>query len=166
MPAIATELGGMGLYSWAFSVYMIMAAVSTPIWGRVSDVVGKKRIFILVVAIFLGGSALCGLSTTIMQLIVFRGIQGIGARSLPRMNAGRRLACLHQRGGSQVCWARRSCSVAEFGNYSLRRPAFVLQAFTNALHEAFLVGLVCTIACVGVSFLLPPPVLHQMEGER
>jgi EmrB/QacA subfamily drug resistance transporter len=82
MPTIVSDLGGLSLYSWVFSVYMIMTAVSTPVWGKLSDTMGKRRIFITVVAIFLGGSVLCGLSQNMLQLIVFRGIQGIGAGGL------------------------------------------------------------------------------------
>lgn len=82
MPAIVSDLGGLSLYSWVFAVYMIMTAVSTPVWGKLSDTVGKRRIFVIVVAMFLGGSILCGLSTSMVQLIIFRGIQGIGAGGL------------------------------------------------------------------------------------
>ena len=82
MPTIIGELEGLGLYSWVFSVYMIMSAVSMPVWGRVSDIVGKKKMFVATVLVFLLGSVLCGLSGTIIHLIVFRGIQGIGAGGL------------------------------------------------------------------------------------
>lgn len=82
MPTIVGDLGGLGLYSWVFSVYMIMTAVSMPIWGKLSDALGKKRLFIVAVGMFLAGSFLCGASATMVQLIVFRGIQGIGSGGL------------------------------------------------------------------------------------
>lgn len=82
MPTIAGELGGLPLYSWVFSVYMIMTAVSMPIWGKLSDALGKKKLFLAAVAVFLAGSALCGASQTMIHLIVFRGIQGIGSGGL------------------------------------------------------------------------------------
>jgi EmrB/QacA subfamily drug resistance transporter len=82
MPTIVGELGGLHLYSWIFSVYMIMTAVSMPIWGRLSDAVGRKTLFSVAVGVFLLGSVLCGLSVNMLQLIVFRGIQGIGAGGL------------------------------------------------------------------------------------
>ena len=82
MPTVASELGGLSLYSWVFAVYMVMAAVSMPIWGKLSDLLGKKRLFIAAVALFLAGSMLCGLSRSMMQLILFRGLQGIGAGGL------------------------------------------------------------------------------------
>lgn len=82
MPTIVGELGGLHLYSWIFSVYMIMTAVSMPIWGRLSDTLGKKTLFTAAVGIFLFGSVLCGMSANMLELIVFRGVQGIGAGGL------------------------------------------------------------------------------------
>ena len=79
MPTIVEELGGLSLYSWVFSVYMIMTAVSMPIWGRLCDLLGKRLLFVAAVLFFLFGSVLCGLSQNMTQLIVFRGLQGIGA---------------------------------------------------------------------------------------
>ncbi len=82
MPTIVEELGGLSLYSWVFSVYMIMTAVSMPIWGRLCDLLGKRHLFVAAVVFFLFGSVLCGLSQNMTQLIVFRGLQGIGAGGL------------------------------------------------------------------------------------
>lgn len=85
MPTIVTELGGLDLYGWVFSVYMILTAVSMPLWGKLSDVYGKRRLFFAAVVIFLAGSILCGTSSTMLQLILYRGIQGIGAGGLSSM---------------------------------------------------------------------------------
>jgi EmrB/QacA subfamily drug resistance transporter len=82
MPTIVTELGGLDLYGWVFSVYMILTAVSMLLWGKLSDIYGKRLLFFAAVGIFLLGSVLCGFATTMVQLIVFRGIQGIGAGGL------------------------------------------------------------------------------------
>jgi len=82
MPTIVGDLGGLSLYSWVFSVYMIMTAVSTPVWGKLSDTLGKRSIFFAAVVLFLFGSILCGLSQSMLHLILFRGIQGIGAGGL------------------------------------------------------------------------------------
>ena len=82
MPTIVGELGGMSLYSWAFSVYMILTAVSSPLWGKISDTIGKRPAFFASVSIFLFGSVLCGLSGNMVHLIVFRGVQGLGAGGL------------------------------------------------------------------------------------
>jgi EmrB/QacA subfamily drug resistance transporter len=82
MPTIVGELGGMTMYSWAFSVYMIMTAVSMPVWGKLVDTLGKKQVFFWTVAVFVLGSLLCGMAWDIGTLILFRGIQGVGAGGL------------------------------------------------------------------------------------
>jgi EmrB/QacA subfamily drug resistance transporter len=82
MPTIAEELGGLHLYSWVFAGYMILAAVSMPLWGKLADLYGKRRLFFASVAIFVLSSISCGLSGSITQLIVFRALQGIGAGGL------------------------------------------------------------------------------------
>lgn len=82
MPTVVGELGGLAVYSWVFAVYMIMTAVSMPVWGKLADTRGKREIFFWTVGIFLGGSALCGLSDSMAFLVAFRGVQGIGAGGL------------------------------------------------------------------------------------
>jgi EmrB/QacA subfamily drug resistance transporter len=82
MPTVVKELGGFELFVWVFSAYMIASVVATPIFGKLSDIYGRKRFFLLGLVVFLVGSVLCGLSTTMTQLIIFRAIQGIGAGAL------------------------------------------------------------------------------------
>jgi EmrB/QacA subfamily drug resistance transporter len=82
MPTIVAELGGLSVYSWVFSVYMIMTAVSMPVWGKLADTVGKRSIFFAAVGLFLTASILCGFSRSMVHLVIFRGIQGIGAGGL------------------------------------------------------------------------------------
>ena len=82
MPTIISQLGGMSLYSWVFSSYMLTTTVSMPLWGKLSDVYGKKNTLRSAVIIFLLGSIFSGTSQNMVQLIVFRGIQGIGAGGL------------------------------------------------------------------------------------
>ncbi|MBA2937477.1 MFS transporter [Paenibacillus sp. CGMCC 1.16610] len=79
MPSIVGEMGGFTLYSWVFSAFSLMQAVTTPIYGKLSDLFGRKPIFITGIVIFLVGSILCGLSKTMMMLVIFRLIQGLGA---------------------------------------------------------------------------------------
>ncbi|HEX2090809.1 MAG TPA: MFS transporter [Longimicrobiaceae bacterium] len=79
MPSIAAELGGFSFYSWVFSSYLLMQAVSIPIFGKLSDLVGRKPVFILGVAVFLGGSVLCGFARSMGTLVAFRFLQGLGA---------------------------------------------------------------------------------------
>ncbi|MFD0670330.1 MFS transporter [Cohnella sp. GCM10027633] len=79
MGVIAGELGGMQLYAWSFASYMVMSTVVAPIAGRISDLFGRKNIFAAGLLLFLAGSILCGLSETMLQLVLFRALQGVGA---------------------------------------------------------------------------------------
>ena len=82
MPTVVTQLGGLAHYSWVFSGYMLTSAVTMPLWGRLSDMYGRRRFYLLAVGFFLLGSALSGASQSMGQLIVFRAIQGVGAGGL------------------------------------------------------------------------------------
>ncbi|QPA32148.1 MDR family MFS transporter [Thermaerobacillus caldiproteolyticus] len=79
MPIIAKELGGFSLYAWSFASYMITTTVLSPIAGRLSDIFGRKKVFSFGIGLFLIGSLLCGMSQSMIQLVIFRAIQGIGA---------------------------------------------------------------------------------------
>lgn len=79
MPTIIGTLGGLGLYSWVFSAYLLTSTTTVPVYGRLSDMYGRKPIFAIGAVLFLGGSALCGAASSMEQLIVFRAIQGLGA---------------------------------------------------------------------------------------
>lgn len=79
LPRIIAELGGMEYYSWVFTIYMLTSSVTTILVGKLSDLYGRKPFILLGIAIFMIGSFLTGLSTTIIQLIIYRGIQGFGA---------------------------------------------------------------------------------------
>lgn len=79
MPTIVTELGGLPIYSWVFSAYMLTGAISMPIFGKLCDVFGIKTNYFTAVFLFLLGSILSGLSANMMQLVVFRAVQGLGA---------------------------------------------------------------------------------------
>lgn len=82
IPTIVADLGGFSLYSWVFSSYLLTNAATILIFGKLSDIFGRKPIFVIGVLIFLLGSILCGFSTSMMMLIVSRFIQGIGAGAL------------------------------------------------------------------------------------
>lgn len=79
MPAIVSDLGGFSLYSWVFSSYLLMNAVTVLIYGKLSDLFGRKPILIFGIIVFLIGSILCGFAHTMNQLIIYRFIQGFGA---------------------------------------------------------------------------------------
>ncbi len=85
MPSIVSSLGGFSLYSWVFSVYLLAEAVSIPIYGKLADLFGRKPVFMFGMALFLLGTALCGLSSSMVQLILFRGLQGIGGGAVMPM---------------------------------------------------------------------------------
>jgi EmrB/QacA subfamily drug resistance transporter len=82
LPRIASDLNGLSKYSWVATSYLLTSAVATPLYGKISDMFGRKKVFQSAIIIFLVGSALCGLSQTMNQLIFFRGLQGIGAGGL------------------------------------------------------------------------------------
>lgn len=79
MPTIIGAVGGAQLYTWVFTIYMLTMTVSTPLFGKFADLFGRKAVLLVGVFLFVLGSALCGLSQSMMQLIIFRGIQGIGS---------------------------------------------------------------------------------------
>lgn len=82
LPQIASDLHGLNKYAWVATAYLLTSAVATPLYGKISDMYGRKKIFQSAIIIFLIGSALCGLSQNMTQLIFFRGLQGIGAGGL------------------------------------------------------------------------------------
>src|SRR3954447_14626773 len=82
LPTIVGDLGGLDQLSWVVTAYLLTATVSTPVWGRVSDLYGRKTLFQASIVVFLAGSALSGLSQSITELIGFRALQGLGAGGL------------------------------------------------------------------------------------
>jgi EmrB/QacA subfamily drug resistance transporter len=79
MPTIIGSLGGLAEYGWVFSAYLLASTVTVPLYSRLADMRGRKPVFLLGLALFVGGSMLCGASTSMVQLILFRTIQGLGA---------------------------------------------------------------------------------------
>lgn len=82
MPTVVSSLGGLNIYSWVFSAYVLTSTISLPFWGRLSDLYGRKRFYIIGIAIFLIGSALSGQSKSMNALILFRALQGFGGGAL------------------------------------------------------------------------------------
>ena len=82
LPVIVTDLKGNDVYTWAFTSYLLTATVSGPIYGKLSDIFGRRPMFIFGVSVFLVGSILCGLSQNMAMFIAFRGLQGLGAGAL------------------------------------------------------------------------------------
>ena len=82
IPTVVSSLGGLELYSWVYSVYFLAATVTVPLWGRLSDIYGRRVFYLAGIGLFVVGSALCGLSQSMVQLVAFRVIQGLGAGAL------------------------------------------------------------------------------------
>jgi len=79
MPTIVADLGDFHLFSWVFGVYLLMQAVTVPIYGRLADLYGRKRVFFFGAGLFLVGSTLCGFASSMTMLIACRALQGLGA---------------------------------------------------------------------------------------
>jgi EmrB/QacA subfamily drug resistance transporter len=82
MPKVVGSLGGLHMYSWVFSGFLLTSTVTMPLWGRLSDLYGRRSTYLTGLAVFLIGSALSGLSGSMLELILFRMLQGLGAGSL------------------------------------------------------------------------------------
>jgi EmrB/QacA subfamily drug resistance transporter len=82
LPRVVSELGGISQYSWVFTAYMLGSTVTVPLYGKLGDAHGRKPLFIVAITIFLAGSALCGLAQNMVELVIFRAIQGVGAGGL------------------------------------------------------------------------------------
>ena len=82
MPRVIADLNGLSHYAWVATGYLLASAASMPIWGKLSDAFGRRRFFIVGMVIFVIGSALCGQSHSMMQLIIFRALQGLGAGAM------------------------------------------------------------------------------------
>lgn len=82
MPTVIASLGGLNHYSWVFTAYIVTSTVTVPVWGKLSDLYGRRLLYQSGIIIFIIGSMLSGLSTSMPQLIVFRAIQGLGAGAL------------------------------------------------------------------------------------
>ena len=79
---ISQDLHHLNLYSWVVTSYLLTSTVTTPLYGKVSDLFGRKFVFQFAIVVFLIGSALSGLSGSMVQLVLFRGVQGLGAGGL------------------------------------------------------------------------------------
>lgn len=79
MPTVIAELGGMSRYSWVFSAYLLTSTTTVPMYGKLADLFGRRRVFTVGVVLFMLGAALAGMATSATQLILFRALQGLGA---------------------------------------------------------------------------------------
>ena len=89
LPTIVGDLGGLNHLSWVVTSYLLASTVSTPLYGKLGDMVGRKPVFLAAILIFLAGSMLAGLSQSMGELIGFRALQGIGAGDAEPNDRGR-----------------------------------------------------------------------------
>ncbi|MFB6302633.1 MAG: MDR family MFS transporter [Haloferacaceae archaeon] len=82
MPTVVASLGGLERYPWVFAAYMLFAAVTMPVFGRLADIYGRKRLFYVGIAAFVLGSVLAGAARSMLQLVAFRAVQGVGAGAM------------------------------------------------------------------------------------
>lgn len=79
LPRIVSELGGLSQLSWVVTAFMLTQTITMPLYGKLSDLYGRRAMFLVCISVFLLGSALCGAAQSMLQLILFRGLQGLGA---------------------------------------------------------------------------------------
>src|SRR6516165_2707910 len=103
MPQIASQLGGLELYSWVFAAFLLTQTATTVVFGKLSDLKGRKAVILSGIAIFLVGSILCGFAWSMPSLIAFRLVQGIGAGAVQpvAMTIVGDLYSVHERGRIQ-----------------------------------------------------------------
>ncbi len=82
MPTIIGDLGGLPVYSWVFSIYLLTATLTMPVYGRLADLYGRRRILLVAIALFLAGATACAFARSMYGLIAARGLQGLGAGGL------------------------------------------------------------------------------------
>ena len=157
LPRIVTDLKGNELYVWVVTVYLLAATVTGPIYGKLSDLFGRRPMMMIGVSLFLAGSLLCGLSQEMWQLILFRGIQGLGAGAIFPIALAviGDLFSPRERGKYQGLFG------GVFALSSIIGPA--LGGFltdTISWHWVFLVNLPLGIVALVVLWRLLPPVRH------
>ncbi len=87
LPTIVGDLGGFDLFSWVFTIFLLAQAVSIPVYGRLADMFGRKKVFFAGVGLFITGAILCGFAWAMVPLICFRAIEGLGAGAVQPISA-------------------------------------------------------------------------------
>lgn len=86
VPSVVADLGGFGQFPWLFSVYLLAQAVSVPVYGKLADIFGRKPVMLFGIGLFLSGSILCSAAWSMLALIIFRALQGLGAGAIQPMS--------------------------------------------------------------------------------
>jgi EmrB/QacA subfamily drug resistance transporter len=154
MPTVIATLGGLAHYSWVFSAYLLTSTASVPIWGRLSDLYGRRRMYLIGVAVFLVGSVLSGAATNMTGLIAARALQGLGAGAIIplSMTIIGELYALAERARTQALFS------GVWGVASIAGP-LVGGYITDALswRWVFYLNVPLSLFCLGVIGLAYPP---------
>jgi EmrB/QacA subfamily drug resistance transporter len=154
MPTVIATLGGLAHYSWVFSAYLLTSTASVPIWGRLSDLYGRRRMYLIGVAVFLVGSVLSGAATNMTGLIAARALQGLGAGAIIplSMTIIGELYALAERARTQALFS------GVWGVASIAGP-LVGGYITDALswRWVFYLNVPFSLFCLGVIGLAYPP---------
>src|SRR5690606_17839780 len=87
LPTIASDMNGLAHLSWVVTGFMLAQSSAMPLFGKISDMYGRKPLFIIALVTFIVGSALCGYAQDMLQLVLFRGLQGAGAAGIMTMSS-------------------------------------------------------------------------------
>ena len=154
MPTVIATLGGLAHYSWVFSAYLLTSTASVPIWGRLSDLYGRRRMYLIGVAVFLVGSVMSGAATNMAGLIVARALQGLGAGAIIplSMTIIGELYALAERARTQALFS------GVWGVASIAGP-LVGGYITDALswRWVFYLNVPFSLVCLGVIAVAYPP---------
>jgi MFS family permease len=123
---IADDLHGLNLQAWTTTAYLITATISTPLYGKLSDLYGRKPFYLAAISIFIVGSVLCTISTSMYELAVFRAVQGLGAGGLMRaspVGGGCSWSMSRSRRPRWLWWPRCSTSRTAVASHASTGPA-------------------------------------------
>lgn len=163
MPRILSEIGGVAHINWVFTAYLLTSTITTPIYGKLSDMFSRKKMFLFAIALFVVASMLCGLSQNIYELIFFRGLQGVGGGAImvTAISMIGEIFSLKERAKYQG-YIGAVFAVASIGGPIL--GAFITSAFS--WRWTFYINLPIGIAAFLVLYFCIPKTLHQAKERR
>jgi len=160
MPTIVGQLGGLEHYSWVFSAYMLASTTVVPLYGKLSDLYGRRSLYILAMGLFLTGSVLSGLANSMTQLIFARALQGIGAGGIMPLAfilIGEMFS-LEQRAKMQGffsgVWGVSSIVGPLLGGFLVQQLSWRWVFFINLIPGPIAVALVALVAVLAATVIL------------